>query len=315
MRSFFLIILYFIVSLPYAQAQVHRVAVFDYDDRLDQQQSTAKYIERQLTEKVPAIALDQYSGKEDLSTSIRVLQALDKKGYDLIITITSDALIVAQHVIKQTPTLFTNVNNPLFLGFDSLGQPKGLISGASYYISVEKQLDLYLAILPNLKKMGFIFDLNNKSKQVEIPEVRQVCEKIGLHYKIEVVKRKEELERAVQRLLANGAEAVTIGSSDLLYNNISRFIAPCTASRVPVFSFNKKGVDFGAIAALSSDYKQMVDSLLIPMALEVLENKKSPGDMPIAFLKENRIFINLTQAGKINLPIPRQILDRAVIVR
>jgi putative tryptophan/tyrosine transport system substrate-binding protein len=315
MRSFFLIVLYFIVFLPYAQAQVYKVAVFDYDDRLDQKQSTAKYIQQQLTKKVPAIALDQYSGKANLTRSIKVLQELDTKGYDLIITITSDALIVAQHVIKQTPTLFTNVNNPLFLGFDSLGRHKGLISGASYYISVENQLDLYMTILPDLKRMGFIFDLNNKSKKVELPEVRQVCKKKGIHYRIEVVTREEELEQAVQRLIANGAEAVIIGSSDMLYNNISRFIDQCTESNVPVFSFNKKGVDSGAIAALSSDYNQMVDNLVIPMALEVLENKKSPGELPIAFLKENWVFINLSQARKINLHIPKQIINRAVIVR
>jgi putative ABC transport system substrate-binding protein len=314
MRSLFLIVLCLIVYLPYAQAQVYRVAVFDYDDRIDQKQSTAKYIEQQLRKKVPAVALEHYSGKKDLPTSIKVLQELDKKGYDLIITITSDALIVAQHVIKQTPTLFTNVNNPLFLGFNSLGPPKGMISGASYYISVEKQLDLYMTILPNLKQMGFIFDLNNKSKKVELPEVRQVCEKKGIAYQIEVVTRKEELEEAVHQLMANGAQAVIIGSSDMLYNNIPRFIDRCTESKVPVFSFNKKGVNYGAIAALSSDYNQMVDSLVIPMALEVLENKRSPGDMPIAFLKKNRVFINLSQAGKINLHIPKQILDRAVII-
>jgi len=314
MRSFFLTVLYLIVSLSCAQAQVYKVAVFDYDDRLDQEQSTAKYIERQLVGKVPAIELEQFSGKKDLSTSIKVLQELDTKGYDLIITITSDALVIAQHVIKQTPTLFTNVNNPLILGFNSLGPPKGLISGASYYISVEKQLELYMAIVPNIKQMGFIFDLNNKSKKAELPEVRQVCENLGLNYQIEVVTRKEELELAVQRLVANGAQAVTIGTSDMLYNNISRFIDQCTVSKVPVFSFNRKGVDSGAIAALSSDYNQMVDNLVIPMALEVLENKKSPGDMPIAFLKENRVFINLSQAGKINLHIPEQILEKAVIV-
>ena len=73
-------------------------------------------------------------------------------------------------------------------------------------------------------------------------------------------------------------------------------------------------MDSGAIAALSSDYNQMVDKLVIPMAVDVLVNKKSPGDMPIAFLKENRVFINRSQAAKINLPIPQHILDRAVII-
>ena len=235
MRSFYIIFLYLIVSLTSAHAQGYSVAVFDYDDRLDQQQSTAKYIERQLKAKVPAVALEHFSGKEDLTTSIQVLQELDTKGYDLIITITSDALIIAQHVIKQTATLFTNVNNPLLLGFNSLGPPKGLISGASYYISVEKQLDLYMAIVPHLKRMGFIFDLNNKSKKVELPEVRQVCEHKGIQYQIEVVTSEEELEQAAQRLIANGAQAVTIGTSDMLYNNISRFIDRCTESKIPVF--------------------------------------------------------------------------------
>jgi putative ABC transport system substrate-binding protein len=314
MRTFSLIILYIIVSLTSAQAQVYSVAVFDYDDRLDQEESTAKYIERQLTEKVPSIVLEHFSGKEDLPTSIKVLQELDTKGYDLIITITSDALVIAQHVINRTPTLFTNANNPLLLGFNSLGPPKGLISGASYYISVEKQIDLYMTIVPHLKKMGFVFDLNNKSKKVELPEVREVCENRGIQYQIEVVTKEEELEQAVQLLMANGAQAVTIGTSDMLYNNISRFIDQCTESKIPVFSFNKKGVDSGAIAALSSDYDQMVDNLVIPMALEVLINNKSPGDMPIAFLKENRVFINLSQAAKINLPIPKHILERAVII-
>ena len=124
MRAFFLIALYLVALLP--QAWASGVAVFDYDDRPDREQTTAQYIARQLREKIPAIGVDQYSGKNDTETSIRVLRELDAKGYDLIITITSDALIVAHHTIQQTPTLFTNVNNPLFLGFNSLGPPKGI---------------------------------------------------------------------------------------------------------------------------------------------------------------------------------------------
>jgi len=292
-----------------------KVAIFDFDDRLEQPLTTAKYIEEKLKIQNNEIKVDQYSGKKDTALSIKLLNQLDNSNYDLLITITSDALVIANHVIKNTPTLFTNVNNPLSLGFQTLGPPGRMISGASYYISVEKQLAFYKKILPGLVKIGFIFDQNNKSKKVELPEVRKTCEKLGVSYGIEVVASVEELQKAAARLIKEGVQAISIGSSDLLYNNISVIIDVCDKSYVPVLSFNKNGVKNGAIAALSSDYKLMVDKLIIPMAFKVLNNGISPGEMPIAFLKNNLIFINSTQAKKLKLNIVEEILDQAIIIK
>ena len=296
-------------------AEKFKVAVFDFDDRLDIEQTTAKYIERQLKKEMGAIDVSQYSGKEDISNSIQVLNKLDAEGFDLIITITTDALIIANHVVKKTPTLFTNVNNPLYLGFRTLGPPGKNISGVSYYISVEKQLALYKEIMPLLKHIGFIFDSKNKSKKIELPEARQACQEMGFSYEIEVVSSEAELGKAASRLILGGVQAIAIGSSGMLYNNISRFKAVCNKAGVPIFSFNKKGTYLGALASLASDYDLMVDKLLIPMAVSVLKAGKNPGDFPIAFLKENRIFINLSQAEALNIQIPGVILENAVIVR
>jgi len=295
-------------------AGAYRVAIFDFDDRLDNEFTTAKYIERQLKKKMGEVKLTQYSGKEDVSNSIQILRKLDSERLDLIITITSDALIIANHAVKETPTLFTNVNNPKYLGFRTLGPPGKNISGVSYYITVEKQLALYKKILPDLKHVGFIFDSNNKSKKVELPEARMACEKMAITYNIEVISSKMELEEAASRLIFDRVEAIVIGSSGMLYNNISYFKGVCNQARVPIFSFNKKGTSNGALASLSSDYDLMVDKLLIPMALSVLKEGKNPGDFPITFLKENRIFINMTQAEILNIKIPEIIFEKAIIV-
>jgi len=295
-------------------AGAYRVAIFDFDDRLDNEFTTAKYIERQLKKKMGEVKLTQYSGKEDVSNSIQILRKLDSERLDLIITITSDALIIANHAVKKTPTLFTNVNNPKYLGFRTLGPPGKNISGVSYYITVEKQLALYKKILPDLKHVGFIFDSNNKSKKVELPEARMACEKMAITYNIEVISSKMELEEAASRLIFDRVEAIVIGSSGMLYNNISYFKGVCNQARVPIFSFNKKGTSNGALASLSSDYDLMVDKLLIPMALSVLKEGKNPGDFPITFLKENRIFINMTQAEILNIKIPEIIFEKAIIV-
>ncbi|MCP4671011.1 MAG: hypothetical protein GY857_06870, partial [Desulfobacula sp.] len=199
-------------------------------------------------------------------------------------------------------------------GYQSLGPPGGNISGASYYVSIEKQLMLYKKVFPNLKTMGFIFDKNNKSKKAELPEVRQACKKLGIRYAISVVSHPEELNAIAKQLIKEGMDALSIGSSGMLYNNISRFIAICDQKKIPVFSFNKKGVKQGAVAALASDYNLMADKLVIPMALKILQNGISPGTMPVAFLDDNLIFINLLQAEKLNLTISQDIIEKAIIV-
>lgn len=303
-----------ILLLSYSNAVAFKVAIFDFDDRLREKYTTAKYIEKKLKQTDRNISTYQFSGKSSVALSVKIMEGLDEGGYDLIIIVTSDALIIAHHVIKKTPTLYTNVNNPLSLGYRTLGPPGGNISGASYYVSIEKQLTLHKKILPELKTVGFIFDRNNKSKRVEIPESRKACEKLGIKYKIAVVSHYNELNSTVEQLIKEGVDALSVGSSGMIYNKISAFIATCNRAKIPVFSFNKKGIKQGAVAALASDYNLMVDELIIPMVLKVLKNGASPGEMPVAFLDDNLIFLNFSQVKKLNLTIPPDIREKAILV-
>jgi len=291
-------------------AQAYRVAIFDFDDRLNEPNTIAKYIETRLKAKEDSIQVEQFSGKGDEAFAIKVLVSLDNTGYDLIITITSDALIIAHHTLLKTPTLYTNANNPLFLGFQTLGPQGGNISGASYYVSIEKQLRIYKEIQPGLKKIGFIFDKFNKSRKVELPESRDSCNRLGLNCEIEIVANKMELKSKVKNLIAKEVDAVVATSSGTIYTNIAEFIDVCDQAGIPIYSFNREGVIHGAVAALASDYFLMVDNLLLPMALMVLRDNISPGTMPAAFLDENKLFVNITQIGKFSFNIPKKIKDR-----
>lgn len=289
----------------------YRVAVFDFDDRIEEKLTVAKHIEQRLEDADSAIRVAQFCGKGNEAHSIQLLTALDQDGYDLIITITSDALIITHHTVVKTPVLYTNANNPLFLGFKTLGQPGGNISGASYYVSIEDQIRLYRRILPELTLPGFLFDRNNISRKVELPESRNTCEHLGLAYEIEVITSKAELRPAVKRMLLKGVDAVIATSSGKIYQNIDTFIDVCNSSNIPIFSFNKEGVKQGAAAALASDYYRMVDELILPMALKVLREKINPGSLPAAFLRENAIYLNAAQIDKLKLKIPEEIAERA----
>ena len=315
LRIFVLISLFLQLALHPAIATIYRVAIFDFDDRLDQELTTAKTLESHLKQVDQDITVDQFTGKGSVPHSVEVMKKLDDGRYDLILVITSDALVIAHHVIQKTPTLYTNVNNPLSLGCLSLEAPGGNISGVSYYVSIEKQLRFYKSVAPDIKSMGFIFDRYNKSRKVELPEAREACQKLGMEYNVSVVSCQEALYDTVKQMIDDGIDALAIGSSGMLYNNISRFISLCDEYKIPVFSFNKKGVKEGAVAALASDYTLMADHLLIPMAMKILKEGISPGEMPAAFQEESQIFLNLRQAEKLTLSISQDILEKAIFVQ
>jgi ABC-type uncharacterized transport system substrate-binding protein len=285
----------------------HQVALFDFDKREVTPDPLARHIETMLRKTLPNIELDHYSGLGDESHSVKMLHAIESKGYDLIITRTSDALILAQHTLFQTPTLYTNVNNPLLLGFRTLGAPGGNISGASYYIPIAKHLRIYKTILPTLQKPGFIFDKHNKSRKVEVPETRRACSALGLKYEMEFVDNRNQLPKAAHALLKRGVDAIVAASSGTIYEHIGSFLDTTNRHGIPVFSFYKHGVTQGAVVALSSDYFRLAEELLLPMAVRVLKDKVSPGQMPAAFLQKNELFVNRKQARSLGLTIPKEL--------
>ena len=305
------LVLWLVFGLTSHVAAGWKVAIFDYDDRLHEANTVAKYLERQLRGAEREIRVTQFSGKGDNQIAIDMLKELDRAGYDLIITITSDALILAQHFLRRTPTLYTNVNNPLSLGIATLDAPGGNISGASYYVPAHEQLALFTTIQPSIKVVGFIFDETNRSRQAEVRESRNACRDLGLRTEIRLITRAAELPNRVTELLNAGVDAIVATSSETIYDNIARFKPLCDQAGIPIYAYHRDAVVNGAIAAMSSDYYVIAEQLVIPMALRVLREHISPGTFPAAFQANPLIFINLTQANRLDLPIPPPIIQRA----
>lgn len=176
-----LAVLFFLFFSTEVFAKDFKIAIFDYDIRPENEMTVAKHIEKQLLESSLSIkVIDQFSGKEDEKITTDILSELDNSGYDLIITITSDAMIPAQHKIKKTSWLFTNVNNPVFFGIKNLKKPGRNRSGVTYYIPVKRQLEFYREVLGGkLNKIGLIFDQNASSMKAETGGIPNLCKILG----------------------------------------------------------------------------------------------------------------------------------------
>ncbi|MCG8571144.1 MAG: ABC transporter substrate-binding protein [Spirochaetes bacterium] len=306
-KSFMLFISIFIIFSISSQT----IAVFDYDDRLDKDDTVAKYIETQLLKWNSSLTVEQFSGKEEEKTSINTLRELDSKGYDLIITVTSDALVIAMNMISNTPTVFTNANNPVIFGIKNIKKPGGNITGATYYVPIEQQFTFYKQIFPQMKKVGLIFNSINKARKAELNESRIVCKKMGLSYEIVLVTSEAQLIAETKKLVNKGIDSIVLSNDGLLYNNVDKLTPITDQAKIPIFSSRNKGVPKGALASLSSDYFKLVDEVVIPYAKRILNGEKA-GNIPIGFQKVNDIEINLTKAKQLGITITNSIVNKAI---
>lgn len=290
-----------------------RVAIFDYDIRPPDEVTVAKHIEKKLYGAgLPSLEVHHFSGEKNEGNAVRVLAELESEQYNLIITITSDAMAPAFQQIIKTPWLFTNVNNPKIFGIQDPKKPGRNRSGVTYHVPVGRQLELFQSIMGGrLKTIGLIFDAQSKSRLAEIGEFRIAASMLGMGYRIELMNTPQDLPAIAHKLIDQKVDGIILTSSDAVYDNVHLILDICIKQKIPIFSVHKNGVAGGAIAAYASDYFRMVDECLLPMALAVLTEGKNPGTMPVRSLKNPAIYLNATQAKKIGLMIPQALIRKA----
>ena len=281
-----------LLLFPLLVAADGRVAIFDYDNRTVESPGVAPYIEQQLDAWDPTLTIMQLSAKGDRRRAVDILNRLDSEQWDLVITITTDAFQLALRHLNSTRFVFTNANNPKAFGIEDRGDKGRHFTGASYYVPAKQQLEFYLAVQPGIRRLGFLFDPANRSMQVEAREIRQACHELGIKFLYRRVGVEDDLADMAAELSREGVDAIVATSSDRIYLRIPVIERGLGNSSLPIYSFNVRGVEMGALAALASDYREMVDQLVLPRVKAILGRHKTPAQLEIGYLAVPQRYFN-----------------------
>lgn len=301
MRSLLLALL---LHLPILVMADGRIAIFDYDLRSPSDPGVAPYLEGQLKAWKPSLEIIRTSAAGDHQRAIKQLERLDQQDWDLIVTITTDAFLLARRQLKNTPFVFTNINNPRAFGIATGAKPGRNFTGASYHVPVRKQLELFLQIQPNLETLGFLFDPDNRSMQAEAQEVRQACLELNIKFQYRTLTEGQPLGQIARELVSSGADALVATSSDRIYLRVDEIQQAISEQPVPIYSFNALGVQQGALAAMASDHWAMIDQLVLPR-IKALQQGQPIDGLPIGFLSQPRRYLNEEAIAQFGLQLPR----------
>ena len=262
------------------------------------------------------IELDYQSANGSMPTQQQIAQKFVGEGADVIVPITTPTTQVMVTATKTIPIVFAVVTDPVKAKvIPQLKQPGGNVTGVSDAPPIAAQLKLFKEILPNLKRLGFIYNPSLDSSKTILEWVKEQGAPLGIEVVESASPTTNEVISATNRL-AGKVDAIYVPNDTTILAALETVVKIGEDTKTPVFTGETRGVGRGSLASLGLNYTQ-VGMLAGQMVADVLEGK-SPGsiDAVIAYekLPDNMVVVNKTSAAAMGVTLPEAVLKRATQV-
>ncbi len=252
--------------------------------------------------------LTQYDLSDESEEESEIVQKIRDLKPDLIVTIGSRSTAIVSRTVKDVPTVFCMVLNPVSSGFvQGMSASGNNLTGASLDIPLRIQLEKFKLIAPQLKKLGVLCTPDSKPL---IIEAKRVCESIGIELVPELIYSEKEVPRAVEALAQEVNGLWAVADTVIFTPQSSQYILLYTLRNgLPFMGLSPSFVKAGALFALACDHKD-VGRQAGELALRVLSGEE-PSHVPITIPRMIYLCLNLRTAEQIDLKIPQRIVSVA----
>ena len=235
---------------------------------------------------------------------------------DVIVAITTPTTQAMVAATKDIPIVFATVIDPVKAKvIGKYDKPGGNVTGVSDAPPIARQLRLIREILPNLKKIGFIYNPSLDSSKATLEWINEQGKPLGIEVVESPAPTANEVIPAARRLVGK-VDAIFIPNDTTVVASIEAIVKIGEETKTPIFTGETRGVERGGIASIGLNYTE-VGRLAGHMVAEVLSGKK-PGDIDaiIAYQKLPNldVYVNKRSASAMGVAIPPTVLARATKV-
>ncbi len=251
----------------------------------------------------------------ELPNTTLVMKKFVSDQVDMVFAIGTPPLQAAMKTVPETtPVIFAYTSNPWGAGAGSppggVGQHKSNVVGTIGTNPVGKELDLALAVNPDLKVVGVIFNPGEPNSEFEAEVLRQEAAKRNITLVEQSVANSGEVLQAAQALAGKNIDAfVKIGD----YATIQGFgsIAKVGLDKnIPVYSVDADDINLaGTLGTIGWSYFD--DGFAAgKIAVRVLQGE-SPAVMAFEPLTKTEMLLNKSTAKVIGITLPKALLKDA----
>lgn len=210
---------------------------------------------------------------------------------------------------KKVKLVFSTVTDPVGASLISnLNQSNENISGVSNFIALKPQLELFKKILPNIKKLGILYNPGELNSISIVKELEQLCPNFGITLVKQSISKTADVAQNTLKL-AQDVDAIFISNDNTALSALPLIIKSAKSKKIPVFVSDTDAVELGSIAALGPNQYDVGKQTgrMISRLLRGEDMKKQF----IEFPEKIELFINLDVAEDLGIQISQDLLKTA----
>lgn len=285
-----------------------------------------------LEEVAPDVRISVRDAGRDKARLRALVEDARAEGVDLIISWGTTVTLATAGTLAQLedtnfnhdiPQVFMIVADPVGSGIaKSLGDTgRENLTGTYNRVPETVTVDTLQRFVPNLKKLGLLYNANEKNSVGKRDELAELLPSLGIElvdYGFDLAENgapmPEDIGVHVRRLKQAGSDALYVGSSSFLRSNAAILGAVAKAENLPVISSYEEMVQDGnALISVAARYYD-VGRLAGRQVAAILLDGKLPGSLPVAKMDEFALTINLSFAREIGVWPPVDMLEFADVV-
>ena len=256
-----------------------------------------------------------HNAQANMGTANQIAQQILGEKPDLILAIATPSAQACAQALKKAPTsmkatlLFTAVTDPVSAGLvKSAERPGGNITGVSDMTPIDKHMGMILEILPNLKRLGVIYNSGEANSKILVKLMKQEARKQGFQIVEATATKSSEVYQAAKSLVGR-VDAAYVPTDNTVVSAFESAVKVGVQFKLPIFAADVDSVPRGAVAAMGFDYYKHGYQTGI-MANKILKGQ-NPATTPVETQKELQLHINPEYAKKTGLCIPVSIARKA----
>jgi putative ABC transport system substrate-binding protein len=247
----------------------------------------------------------------NMATAVQIADKFKGLKPKVIVPITTpSAQAVASRLRRsQIPIVFVAVSDPVAAKLiPSMTQTGDNITGLSDLSPVEKQLDLALEILPQLKQLGVVYSSGESNSAALVALLEKACLAKGVTLVRATAASTNDIAQATQTLVGK-VDAIYVPNDNTVVSALPALLGVANKAKIPVLSADPDSVERGALASISHNQRalglQAAKMILRILAGEQLENIKPELGVMV------KLVVNLKAAKQLDITFPNSVLGRA----
>jgi putative tryptophan/tyrosine transport system substrate-binding protein len=229
---------------------------------------------------------------------------------DVIVT-GGNAAVAAKQATSVVPIVSLLVGDPLGTGLvASLPRPGGNVTGLSNQATdvVGKRLELLREVLPGLRRLAIMANVDYPVGVVEMGEIRVAASVLGLDVANFEIRRAEDIAPAFETIKGRADGLYVVGDALVTTYQI-RINTLALAARLPTIYSQREQVEAGGLMSYGPNFPDLFRRAA-EYVDKILRGAK-PSDLPVEQPTKFDFVVNLTTAKAIGLTIPESFLLRA----